>query len=103
MTGSRLLRQALEDHRERLFTKVERPASPSHLRERRGDEPEHATGRLGLVGLAESREVVDFYPRERVAPAQQLERLVELEARRQAGHVVDVGPASTLPRCADDE
>src|SRR5262245_10026273 len=103
MTGSHLLRQALENHCIRLLTKVERPASPSHLRERRGDDPQHATGRLGPVGLAETREVVDLYSRERIAPGQQLERLVELEARRQPGDVVDVVPASALPRRADDE
>src|SRR5262249_61683254 len=78
------------------------PAS-SHVRECRGDEPERATSRLGPVGLAEAREVVDFYPREGVAPTQQAERLVELKASRQAGHLVDVVRASALPRCADDE
>src|SRR4029450_2584778 len=66
MTGSRLLRQALEDHRERLFTEVERPSSSSHLRERLCDEADTATGRLGLVGLAPCRRVVDSYARARV-------------------------------------
>lgn len=69
MLGSGRLRHAPEDHGECLLSKVEHPASSSDFRERGGDQPQHAAGRIGPMGLTEARKVVDFYPRERVVPA----------------------------------
>src|SRR2546425_4177854 len=49
------------------------------------------------------RELVDLHARQRVVPRQPQERLVEREARREAGHVVQTDNTWRPPRGADDE
>src|SRR5438034_378814 len=69
MVGGRLRRRAPEDDGERVRPAIERMAAPADLRERLGDEPQHAAGGVGPVVLTERDRPPDELRAQQGAPA----------------------------------
>ena len=93
MAGGCLRRRASEDDGEHVFPAIERVAVSADIRERPGDEPQHAAGGVGTVFLTERRELVDLDACQSVPSGQAPERLVEGETHGETSHVVEVDGA----------